>query len=163
MPYIPTEPVESSNLERVGYDRRTQTLRVVFHGGRVYDYVPVPETEYRALLEAESKGKFLNARIKPMYGFRNVSRPEELEPPDECPHGADDRCGAATCTCDCHQRRSCCDHPEQDFCDESCGPCDEWCCPDAAQEPDDVEVNEEGDWRPIGPHEHPQLESEPDD
>lgn len=95
MPYISTEPVESSNLERVGYDRKTSTLRVIFKGrgddpSRVYDYPMVPEPEYKKLMEAESKGKFFNSRIKPMYAYR-TPRPEELEaPPDvpcACGHG----------------------------------------------------------------------------
>lgn len=82
MPYIPTEPVESSNLERVGYDRKTSTLRIVFGGNRTYDYPMVPESEYKKLLAAESLGKFFNTRIKPMYAYR-TPRPEELEPPKE--------------------------------------------------------------------------------
>jgi hypothetical protein len=81
MPYIPTEPVESSNIDAIGYDHRTQTLRIIFHGGRAYDYPMVLEREYRLLMEAESKGRFFNGRIKPMYAHR-TPRPEELQPPD---------------------------------------------------------------------------------
>lgn len=107
MPYIPCDPVESSNLEAVGYHRQTQTLRIIFHGGRAYDYPLVPEQEYRRLMEAESKGKFFNSRIKPMYGHRTV-RPEELEPPKE----------------------PCCNHPGKACSDEDCGHvCDPGCCP----------------------------------
>jgi hypothetical protein len=103
MPYIPTEPVESSNIEAIGYHRQTQTLRIIFQGGRAYDYPMVLEQEYKKLMESESKGKFFNSRIKPMYAHR-TPRPEELKEP-------------------------CCVHPERDTCDESCFPCDEWCCP----------------------------------
>ena len=86
MPYIPLTDVESSNIRAIGYDRTIQTLRVSFHGRdgvlRVYDYPLVPEGEHKRMMEAESKGKFFNSRIKPMYGFRNV-RPEELIAPVE--------------------------------------------------------------------------------
>ena len=108
MPYIPTEPVESSNIERIGYHRQSQTLRIIFQGGRAYDYPMVPETEFKKMMEAESKGKFLNTRIKPMYSYR-TPRPEELQPPAE----------------------KCCDHPTKD-CDDECGYCDPTCCSRAA-------------------------------
>jgi hypothetical protein len=85
MPYIPTEPVQSSNIEAIGYHRQTQTLRIAFKSRegppRVYDYPMVPEREYQKLMEAESKGRFFNSRIKPMYAHR-TPRPEELQPPD---------------------------------------------------------------------------------
>ena len=89
MPYIPLTDVESSNIQAIGYDRKIQTLRVAFQDQsgvpRVYDYPLVPESEYNRLMEAESKGKFFNSRVKPMYGFRSV-RPEELvAPPVEVP------------------------------------------------------------------------------
>lgn len=110
MPYIPTEKVESSNIEAIGYHRQTQTLRIAFKSregpSRVYDYPMVLEQEYKRLMEAESKGKFFASRIKPMYAHR-TPRPEELQPPTE----------------------PCCNHPDRDTCDESCFPCDEWCCP----------------------------------
>ena len=86
MPYIPMTDVESSNIQAIGYDRKIQTLRVAFQDQsgipRVYDYPLVPEIEYKRLMEAESKGKFFNSRVKPMYGFRSV-RPDELIAPAE--------------------------------------------------------------------------------
>lgn len=106
MSYIPTESVESSNLVAIGYHRQTQTLRIIFQEGRAYDYPLVPESEFKGLMEAESKGKFFNSRIKPMYGHRTV-RPEQLEPPPE----------------------PCCDHPDKSCSDEECGECDPGCCP----------------------------------
>ncbi len=104
MPYIPTEAVDSSNIEAIGYHRQTQTLRIIFHGGRAYDYPMVPEQEYQRMVEAGSKGKFLNTRIKPMYAYR-TPRPEELQEP-------------------------CCEHSGPDpTCTDECFPCNEWCCP----------------------------------
>lgn len=110
MTYIPTEPVESSNILQIGYDRRTQTLRLIFHSRqegeakRAYDYPMVPEREYEAMMKAESKGRFLNMRIKPMYAARSC-RPEELIAP-------------------------CCEHSGPNpTCNDECWPCNEWCCP----------------------------------
>lgn len=76
MPHIPTAPVTSSNIERVGYDAATQTLRVVFHGGRGYDYAGVDAETYANLKTAESKGKFVAAWIKPLFGWRSVASRE---------------------------------------------------------------------------------------
>ena len=36
-------PVSSSNLESVGYDVETKTLRIKFHNG-LYEYYNVPES-----------------------------------------------------------------------------------------------------------------------
>ncbi len=104
MPYIPLEEVESSNIVSIGYHRQSQTLRIRFQGDRYYDYPMVPEAEYKLMMAAESKGKFLNTRIKPLYGHRTV-REEALREP-------------------------CCEHPGPDpTCTKECFPCREWCCP----------------------------------
>jgi len=115
MTYIPMEPIESSNIKSMGYDRRTETLRIAFIGRhedqepRVYDYPMVPEREYQKMMKAESKGKFLNTYIKPVYGFSSVN-PNQLVAPKE----------------------PCCDHPDKS-CSEECGhQCDPGCCPQAA-------------------------------
>lgn len=111
MTYIPTEKVESSNIEEIGYHRATSTLRIIFQGNRAYDYPMVPEPEFKKLMAAESKGKFFNSRIKPMYAHATV-RPEQLQPPKE----------------------PCCVHPGKPCNDEDCGKCDPGCCPqDRAQ------------------------------
>lgn len=111
MTYIPTEKVESTNIEEIGYHRATSTLRIIFQGNRAYDYPMVPEPEFKKLMAAESKGKFFNSRIKPMYAHATV-RPEQLQPPKE----------------------ACCVHPGKPCNDEDCGRCDPGCCPqDRAQ------------------------------
>lgn len=106
MPYIPTEAVESSNIKAIGYHRQASTLRIIFHGGRAYDYPMVPEQEYKRLMQAESKGGFFNTRIKPMYGHRSP-REAELQPP----------------------KPPCCNHPGEACSDKECGQCDDGCCP----------------------------------
>ncbi|WP_166355076.1 KTSC domain-containing protein [Phytoactinopolyspora limicola] len=60
-------PVASSVIESVGYDAASRTLEVAFHSGYVYQYLDVPEFDVAGLLRAESKGRFINERIKPRY------------------------------------------------------------------------------------------------
>ena len=62
-------PVTSSNIHAIGYDDDSQTLEVEFNNGSVYQYAGVPQGEYEALMNADSKGKYLNANIKGRYTF----------------------------------------------------------------------------------------------
>lgn len=57
-------PVSSSNMQSVGYDKSTQTLRVGFLNGGLYDYHSVPESHYTSLMSAASHGSYLDAHIK---------------------------------------------------------------------------------------------------
>lgn len=57
-------PVESTNLASVGYDRESSTLEIEFNNGAIYQYFGVPETEYSGLMNAASKGSYLNQNIK---------------------------------------------------------------------------------------------------
>ena len=66
-------PIDSTSLASVGYDRASRTLEVEFQGGRVYRYFGVPPGRYRALLAAESAGRFLNTEIKGVYSYAPVS------------------------------------------------------------------------------------------
>ena len=61
-PKYDMQPVQSSNLAAVGYDAATRTLRIEFHASgkspsRTYQYEAVAPEEYKALLEAPSKGR----------------------------------------------------------------------------------------------------------
>ena len=62
-------PVTSSNIQSIGYDPATQTLEVGFHHGGVYQYFGVPESEFKGLMAASSKGSFLAARIKGRFRY----------------------------------------------------------------------------------------------
>ncbi|MCU4734218.1 MAG: KTSC domain-containing protein [Bacillus cereus] len=67
-------PVNSSNLSAVGYDNRTQTLRVSFLNRTVYDYYNVPENLYQGLMTASSHGGYLDRYIKKAnYRYAKVS------------------------------------------------------------------------------------------
>jgi hypothetical protein len=59
------EPASSSAVISLGYDEPTQTLEVAFIGGSIYRYFKVGPGLWRQLVEADSKGRFLNAEIKP--------------------------------------------------------------------------------------------------
>ncbi|WP_225771086.1 KTSC domain-containing protein [Inquilinus sp. Marseille-Q2685] len=72
MPRIRRAPLESSAVHSVGYDPRTKALDVEYAGGAVYRYYPVPDRVYRQLLQAESKGRFVNSRIRDAYPFRRI-------------------------------------------------------------------------------------------
>ena len=72
MPRPELVPVESSAVEAVGYDPEDRDLYIRYVGGAVYAYVDVPEDRYRALLEADSKGTFVNREIKPHYRHRRL-------------------------------------------------------------------------------------------
>ena len=52
-------PVQSSNIAAVGWE--DEVLEVEFVSGHVYSYHDVPESEYQALLGADSIGQHLHS------------------------------------------------------------------------------------------------------
>jgi hypothetical protein len=79
------EPVTSSNVEAIGYDAGTRTLRVKFRSGGTYDYGECGRETWERLKAAESKGKFIAA----LQG-RKVS--PEVEGSRELQSFAEDEC-----------------------------------------------------------------------
>jgi len=65
-------PVDSSNLEKVGYDPEAKKLIAGFKGGTLYEYSGVPLTVYGRLLAAESHGKFLNSEVKGVFDYQKI-------------------------------------------------------------------------------------------
>jgi hypothetical protein len=65
-------PVESSNIESVGYDRATATLEIEFKNGGTYQYFDVPETEHAALLGSGSLGSYFATAIRGHFRFAKV-------------------------------------------------------------------------------------------
>jgi hypothetical protein len=62
--------VVSSNIEAIGYDEGTQELHVRFlKSGLTYIYYGVEDWVFQEFLQADSKGIFLNERIKPSYQY----------------------------------------------------------------------------------------------
>ncbi len=66
------QPVESSNLQSVGYENSTNTLEIEFKNGGIYQYFDVPESEYKALMSAESHGKYFIANIRDKYRCQKI-------------------------------------------------------------------------------------------
>ena len=64
--------VNSSNIIQVGFDNKTNTLRVAFVTGATYDYFNIDEQLYRHLLQAPSKGRFFHKYIKNRYNYKVV-------------------------------------------------------------------------------------------
>lgn len=60
--------VDSTNIEAIGYDSQSLELHVRFlKSGELYAYYGVEEWRYQELMQADSKGRYLNANIKPNY------------------------------------------------------------------------------------------------
>jgi hypothetical protein len=66
------QPVSSSNLRSVGYDRQSQILEIEFHSGGIYQYTSVPESIYTALMQAASKGSYFHDHIKDRYPTQKI-------------------------------------------------------------------------------------------
>lgn len=58
----------------IGYEVETQTLDVVFLSGGIYRYHNVPESVYQGLLAAESKGRFMWAKVIDVYPYERIRR-----------------------------------------------------------------------------------------
>jgi lysyl-tRNA synthetase class 2 len=56
-------------LKSFDYNLETKTLRVEFINGTVYQYHDLPETIYKELKNAPSKGQYFNANIRERFGF----------------------------------------------------------------------------------------------
>jgi len=64
--------VSSSNIEAIGYDESTQDLHVQFLSGGYYVYHNVPREIFDRLMEAPSKGSYLNREIKGVYQYSKM-------------------------------------------------------------------------------------------
>ena len=69
--------VKSSNLDAVGYDESSSTLRILFHTGVAYDYSGVPQELYNQLMEASSKGSFFQEHVVGKFKYTKVNLEKE--------------------------------------------------------------------------------------
>lgn len=58
---------QSSNV--AGFCYEGETLTVEFNSGSRYNYYDVPKHVYDGMKSADSKGKYLNAKIKGVYRY----------------------------------------------------------------------------------------------
>lgn len=73
-------PVESSTIKSIGYLPVKRLLYVQFKRGDLYEYKNVPAKEFRALMAAESKGRYLANFIRDSFEFRRVEKPQDEKP-----------------------------------------------------------------------------------
>jgi hypothetical protein len=66
--------VQSSAVSRIDYTPDTGILDIWYKDAGLYSYLDVPETVYRALLAAPSKGRFINAHIKDHFAYKQPGR-----------------------------------------------------------------------------------------
>lgn len=67
--------VTSSQIQSMGYDKPTRTMRVIFHNGSTYEYSFVPQDVFDSIVNAESVGSKFSAVIKKnpkVYPYRKV-------------------------------------------------------------------------------------------
>ena len=67
-------PVVSSTLCWVSYSPHQALLEVEFRSGEIYRYFDVPSRTYDELMEAESKGGYLNANVRKCFSYRLIPR-----------------------------------------------------------------------------------------
>lgn len=65
--------VNSSNIAAVGYDAGTETLEVEFVNGFRYQYYGVAQGLFDEMMQAASKGRFLNQYIRNQYPYSRVA------------------------------------------------------------------------------------------
>lgn len=57
-------PVNSSNLQAVGYNSELKELTIQFHSSGIYTYMEVPQHIYEGLMAAPSKGSYHHEHVK---------------------------------------------------------------------------------------------------
>lgn len=66
------KPVASSNIQAVGYDESTETMRVQFTNGSIYEYRNVPSIVYNDFMQSGSLGAYLNRNIRNSYPYEKI-------------------------------------------------------------------------------------------
>lgn len=66
------QSVDSSNIDTIGYDPNSATLRISFKTGGMYEYYDVPQHEYDGLMGADSKGSYANKNIYKSYTQQKI-------------------------------------------------------------------------------------------
>ena len=61
--------VNSTAISTAEYEYDNYRLRLTFKSGDSYDYTKVPNHVFEGLRTSESKGKFINKYVLPVYQF----------------------------------------------------------------------------------------------
>jgi hypothetical protein len=67
------QPVESSSVSSLGYDRADRALEVEFTSGAVYRYSDVPSRVVDGLAVASSIGRYVARNVRGVYRYRRVA------------------------------------------------------------------------------------------
>ncbi|REC42516.1 KTSC domain-containing protein [Chryseobacterium pennipullorum] len=62
----------SSVVNNYIYFPDTEILRIIYQSGAIYDYFKVPAAIVDKFGKATSKGRFLNAVIKPKFRYKKI-------------------------------------------------------------------------------------------
>ena len=62
----------STVVLRFSFDAPSQTLRITFVSGMVYEYRNVPVEIYEAMKNSGSKGSYFNRRIRDRFEFEKI-------------------------------------------------------------------------------------------
>ena len=65
--------VASTTLATIAYDEARELLQLKFCNGAVYEYFGVPAAVHQALLDAPSRGRYFNDRIRGRFSYGVVS------------------------------------------------------------------------------------------
>lgn len=65
--------ISSEAIASVGYDAPARILEVEFISGEVYRYFDVAQGEVDGLFRADSRGVYVNDRIKPRHRYVHVT------------------------------------------------------------------------------------------
>jgi lysyl-tRNA synthetase class 2 len=69
------QPLESDIFASAAYDAENRLLYLRFReSGDVYRYLAFPAAEYKAFLDAESHGRFFQARIRDRYRYERMAK-----------------------------------------------------------------------------------------
>lgn len=68
--------VSSSSVAEIGYGQKKKALVVRFKNGGVYIYQSVPQQIFTNMLNASSKGSFLDSDVKNVYSFLKITEAE---------------------------------------------------------------------------------------
>ena len=81
------DPVKSSNIEAIGYNKATESLVIRFRNKSEYLYPKVPKATYDSIMASESKGSFFHTEIKQKYEGVKIKQKETKEKENPKPEG----------------------------------------------------------------------------
>jgi len=63
----------SAVIKSYSYDAVSETLEIIYHSGKVYHYLEVPEKVFKEMRSTMVKGIWFNRHIKGKYPFEEVT------------------------------------------------------------------------------------------